>query len=74
MQRDNYEAVHKDRGTLDWYQRKYGDDEGKEKYLAKNKKISIQTQALKQKGLSDQEIAEVKKDMEIKAPTLLKTL
>lgn len=46
--------------TLGAYKDKYGDIEGEKKYLEKNKKLSVGYNTLKNKGLTDEEIFEIK--------------
>jgi len=50
----------KGKGTLKWYTDKHGLELGKEKYLAKNKKLSVSVESLRLNGKSEEEILEIK--------------
>lgn len=50
----------KKKGTLERYIERYGEIEGKRRYLEKNKRLSVGVEALKNKGLSEAEIQEIK--------------
>lgn len=47
------------KGTLQYYIEKYGEIEGKHRYLEKNKKISVGTESLKRNGKTSEEIKDI---------------
>lgn len=49
------------KNTLDGFIQRYGSDVGQQKYIAKNKKLSVSEESLKLNGYSDAEILEIRK-------------
>jgi G:T-mismatch repair DNA endonuclease (very short patch repair protein) len=48
------------KGSLDYYTKKHGKEIGTELYYKKNKRLSVGVDTLRRKGLSDEEIREIK--------------
>ena len=57
---DNYHHTNSIKGTKEFYIDKYGEVLGIERYLQKNKKLSVSISALKANGYSDVEITKIK--------------
>lgn len=48
------------KGTIDWYITKFGEIDGKSKYLDKNKKLSVSISTLRASGKTDEEIFQIR--------------
>lgn len=59
------------KNTLDGYIERYGDVEGPTKYYEKNKKLSVGYESLKRKGLSEEQIDEIRKNHRDKSKNTL---